>query len=76
MREATNAQNAHNARMYANNTTGVKGVTFNRHAGKYHARVKLNYVSHNLGYFDTLEEADHAVRKKRHDLHGVFARDK
>jgi hypothetical protein len=74
LREATKAQNAHNSRMYANNTTGVKGVTFNRHAGKFHARVKLHGKSYNAGYHLTVGEAEEACVRMRAQLHGAYAR--
>jgi HNH endonuclease/AP2 domain len=54
-----NEQNRHG--LSANNTSGYRGVTWNKRARKWSARAKLNGHSHFLGYFDTPEEANDAV---------------
>lgn len=39
-----------------NNTSGFKGVHFNKKIGKYRAVIYVNSVKIHLGYFDTAEE--------------------
>lgn len=50
----------------SNNTTGARGVY--RRGNRFEARVKHNRVDHNLGTFDTIEEAAEAARLKRLEL--------
>lgn len=41
-----------------NNTSGVRGVTFNKYSGKWQAKIgNGSYKAKHLGYFDTMEEA-------------------
>jgi hypothetical protein len=73
LRPATASQNGHNRGVQSDSTTGVKGVSFHKRAGKYTTRIKLHGKQHHLGYFDTLDEAKKVVRKKREELAGEFA---
>lgn len=58
LRLATRQQNNYNRHNVArNNTTGVTGVHYYKRTGKYTAHITRNYVTHHLGYFDTIEEA-------------------
>lgn len=45
-----------------NNTSGVKGVSYDKARQKWAVEIKIEGVRHRLGRFDTLEEAT-AVRK-------------
>lgn len=74
LRQATEAQNARNARRHRDNTTGLKGVHFNRQLGRFQANIHADGVSHHLGLFDTAEEAGEAYANAAQRLHGPFAR--
>lgn len=74
LREASTLQNKQNCRMKAINTTGYKGVTFDKRYGKYAARIRANHRRLSLGYFDTPEAAHKAYAAKAAELHGAFAR--
>lgn len=50
---ATRAEQNMNKRLYSNNTTGYKGVDFDRLNSKYRVR----YRKKNYGYYLTLEDA-------------------
>lgn len=41
----------------SNNTTGHVGVTWHKASGRFHAYLHRNGVKHNLGYFDSLDDA-------------------
>ena len=71
LRLATRSQNAANLGPYANNTSGYKGVDFNR--GKWRARIREGGVRYFLGYFETAEDAARAYDTKAHELFGEFA---
>lgn len=69
LREATQAQNMENKTMYKNNTSGVKGVTWNKRIGKWQVGVGKNGKLIHVGYFSDLEEAKAARLKAEKELH-------
>jgi len=73
LRAATVGQNQHNRKTNANNTSGYKGVSWNKAQKKWTARITLERKTINLGYFANVEEAAEVVRKAREELHGSFA---
>jgi len=73
LRAATVGQNQHNRKTNANNTSGYKGVSWNKARKKWITGIKLEGKRIHLGYFDNVEEAAEAVRKAREELHGDFA---
>lgn len=52
----------------SNNTSGVKGVSLDKRAGKWKAYIRIARKHHHLGRFDTLEEAAQARRKAEAEL--------
>jgi hypothetical protein len=71
LREADYNKNIHNSRKSKSNSTGIKGVrrTYN---GRYECRVAFQGVTHQVGTFSTLEEAEKQVREYRQKLHKEF----
>ena len=72
LRAATPNQNQHNKSLNKNNTSGVKGVSWNKSKRKWEARVWLNGKGYRLGRFSDLAMAEVAVRKFREDNHKDF----
>lgn len=72
LREATVSENAHNMRRNKNNTSGYKGVCFDKVNGKWMAYVKFNGNFINLGRFTTKEDAFLAACSGRERLHKEF----
>ncbi|VVE54159.1 HNH endonuclease [Pandoraea terrigena] len=66
------SENSINRRINANNTSGYRGVTYNRKARKWQAKIG-RYGVKNLGFFDTAEEAAHEFNKAAIRLHGEYA---
>ncbi len=62
LREATHGQNKQNEKVYKNNTSGVKGVTWLADRRCWRAGIAKNSVKHHLGYYKSLSEAA-AARK-------------
>lgn len=74
LRPATNPQNGYNSKLYKNNTTGFKGVVFNKKNKNFHARIRVGgNPSMHLGTFITAEEAYEAYKKAAIKYHGEFA---
>ncbi len=72
LREATKAQNGHNRGLSKANTSGVRGVRYNKRKKKFIARIAYLGVEHCLGYYKTIEEATEARTRKAKDLYGEF----
>ena len=69
LREVTNKQNSENKSINKNNTSGIKGVYFDKARSKWHACITNNYKNYSLGRFKTIEEAKNAyiyAAKKMH----------
>lgn len=75
LRLASENQNKWNRRMSRNNTSGVKGVTWNKSEGKWQGTVYFMGKGVYVGLFDALEAAADAVKATRARLHGEFAND-
>lgn len=69
LREATSSQNKINRGLNSSNTSGFRGVSFNKARGKWVAYVDTL----QLGAFDTIEEAVAARDSAAKDIHGEFA---
>jgi hypothetical protein len=74
LRLATNGQNQRNQRRPPNNTSGYKGVSYNKRRGQWEVQLCVNYHHTNVGYFDTPEEAYAAYCEAAKQYHGEFAR--
>lgn len=73
LRPATRSQNMHNKSMTRFNTSGVKGVHFNKDTKKWAATCKLNSKFHHLGLFPSIDDAAQAVINFRERLLGEYA---
>ncbi len=74
LRLGTNSQNMMNGSIRKDNTTGAKGVSWDRRKERFRARINVGGKEIWLGYFDTVDAAKVAreVAAKQH--HGEFAR--
>ena len=73
LRAATASQNRYNMPKYKNNTSGIKGVSFNRKAGKWRAFISADGVKKYLGEYHTKEAAASARASAAQLLHGDYA---
>jgi len=74
LRKATRSENLYNQGVPAHNTTGFKGVCFNKRCGKFQAEIRVSGKPRRLGLFVTKEEAHAAYCMAAKKLHGKFAR--
>lgn len=74
LRAATKAQNATNTGPRADNTTGLKGVSFDRRRGKWFAQIKAAGRGKFLGYHATPAEAHAAYSAASVRYHGEHGR--
>lgn len=70
LRAVTPKQNLENhSGLPRNNTSGVRGVNWDKQAKRWRAIVGHEHKRYFVGYFSTVEEAGEAVLKKRLELH-------
>jgi len=74
LRFATTQQNQFNRGKNRNNTSGYKGVTWEKSTGKYQAQIRVNGQTKHLGRFDDKIDAAHAYDQAALKYHGRFAR--
>jgi AP2 domain/HNH endonuclease len=75
LRAATDLETARNAKRRIDNTSGFKGVTFDRASGKWMAQIQLGEGHHRtIGRFPTAAEAGAAYAAAAKQIHGEFAR--
>lgn len=72
LRLATHAQNMANRRLFKNNTSGVRGVSWHKAKGKWCARISVNGKRILLGYFDEIEDAKSTYEKAAVKHFGEF----
>ena len=74
LRLCTEMENSKNSGARDGNVSGVKGVNWHKSRGKWQARATVNYKTHYLGLFKTLEEASAAYQAFAMLNHGEFYR--
>ncbi len=73
LRAATNQQNLANRGPQKNNTSGFKGVTWNKRDKRWYATIIVNGRSRHLGCFDTALEAGLSYDQAAKTYFGEFA---
>lgn len=74
LRAATSFLNMRNRKMQKNNTSGIKGVHWNKADERWKASITVDGKQIYLGYFQKKDDAAAAVNAVRPLLHGDFAR--
>ncbi len=72
LRYATTQENARNSKLSISNTSGFKGVTFDKSRNKYAAQITIDGIKVNLGRFDTIDEAKNARIAKANIVFGIY----
>lgn len=74
LRVCTNTQNIRNSKKPITNTSGIKGVYWDKNRNKWHAQIKVNNKVIFLGRFSSKIEATEIHDKAAVKYHGEFAR--
>lgn len=74
LRSATINENAYNSKVRPDNTSGVKGVTWDKNKSRWMARVIVNGKCINLGRYKELELAGLVATEARDKYHKEFAK--
>lgn len=73
LRIATQSQNRANLRHYRNNTSGYKGVTWDKYWKKWVAKIRVVGRDYSIGRFDNLHDAAKAYNEAAAEYFGEFA---
>jgi hypothetical protein len=78
LRESTDSQNAQNSKLRKDNTSGTKGLSWDKKKQKWVAEVYVNSKKIYIGCFleSEKENAKKAIEKARKKYHGDFGRTK
>jgi hypothetical protein len=74
LRLATPAQNQHNQRTSIRNTSGVKGVCWDKRIEKWKAQITINGMRKWLGNYDSIDAAANSYAEASANLHPRFGR--
>lgn len=74
LRLATKAQNSANSPARSTNTSGFKGVTWNKRRSKWQAQICVDYKHVHLGLYDAKEQAAAAYAAAANYHQGEFRR--
>ncbi|WP_241575047.1 HNH endonuclease [Rosenbergiella nectarea] len=73
LREASALQNAHNQKLNKSNTSGIKGVHYDKATNKWLATLKVNGKPTYLGVFSEISQAEAVIKQARQNFHGDFS---
>ena len=73
LRVCTPAENKYNRTFQSNNTSGYKGVAWNKAAKKWFSKINAGGKIYCIGYFTDAKEAALAYNEAALRLHGEFA---
>lgn len=73
LRIASASENNYNARIRCDNSSGFKGVSFNKRKDKYRSYINFERKPIHIGYFDNPEDAARAYDTAARFLFGEFA---
>lgn len=69
LREVTRSENGQNRKTLTSNSSGFKGVCWDKRTNKWIARIKLKGKRRHLGYYEKAEDASEAYKKAQEELH-------
>jgi hypothetical protein len=72
LRWASNKENSQNSQKSKRNTSGIKGVYYEKKRNKWRARIMFDGINIHLGSFDSIEDAKQARIKRANEAFGVF----
>jgi len=74
LRLCTHQENIRNKKMPSHNTSGYKGVTWDKQMKKWRVQVKHSKTNSYVGLFNNIIEASNAYDKRAREVFGEFAR--
>ena len=72
LRFATSKKKNQNRKISSRNTSGCKGIYFNKKAKKWQARIMIDGIRVHIGYYDDLDDARTARVNRANEAFGVY----
>ncbi len=73
LRVCNNLENMRNKNIYKNNSSGFKGVSWDKKRKKYYSYIRHNNLMYNLGHYIDPKDAARAYNEAAIKYHGEFA---
>lgn len=73
LRAATSAENVRNSKLRKTNTSGIKGVSWDKQHKKWSVAIMVSGKNYRIGRFKDLELAQLAIAEARNKYHQEFA---
>lgn len=74
LRVCSHSENLYNSKRPIDNTSGYKGITWDKSRNKFLVQLNAKKIHYNLGRFSKLEDAIVAYKEASEKYHGNFAR--
>jgi hypothetical protein len=74
LRLCSHKENGRNRKLNKNNTSGAKGVNWDKHALKWKCEIRINTKKLYLGLFAEIEQAKKAYAEASKKYHGEYGR--
>ena len=72
LRFASHSENSMNAKISMKNTSGFKGISFNKKTNKWKAHITINGKKQHLGFFEKIEDAVNVRVMKAEEYYGEY----
>lgn len=72
LRYATKSENQFNRKTNNNNTSGIKGIAWNKHRNRWRAYIRINSKLQYLGDSTNIEDAQNARQLQARELFGDY----
>jgi hypothetical protein len=72
LRWATRQENLRNTRIKSTNTSGIKGISWDKSRQKWETYIQIDGIKVHIGRFNTIEEATLARQTRANQAFGVF----
>jgi hypothetical protein len=73
LRICTQSQNEANKKINITNTSGKKGVSFDKKNNKWRATIRINHINVVIGWYSDIDKAGEAYLAKAKEIYGEFA---
>ena len=72
LKDGTNVSKLKSNKLFLTNTTGIRGVSYNKAYGKYYSYIGFKGKLYGLGFYAKKEEAEEVRKRAEKELYGTF----
>lgn len=72
IKDGTNVSKLKSNKLFSTNTTGIRGVSYNKAYGKYYSYIGFKGKLYGLGFYAKKEDAEEVRKRAEKELYGTF----